>query len=486
MKKVSLMIAALALVLGLSQCKKQEEPAANGQKQHIVLTADNGNDGSKVSADFVSANLNLTWDGDEVITVSGGAKGTLDKITVDESNPSNATFEGDIEIIDESKPFEFTVGGTPNYEGQPGTEDGCEAWIRDNISLIGTDGYDPQGQYSADMKLPYAVLKLDVSALGTTGELEIKVGGTKVASVTDVSTPKAVFVAVPADGNEKEYKISIGDKTATKKWPLLPNTFYTKSNGTGGGTGQAIVIEPTTPKFTVGMDGDKPITVEFAPGNLYYDADDNGCHWKFESNQWDYRTYEGESSCINGSVTTNGTPSGDWGLFGWSGSTGAAYGMSISLNGTDYGGDFKDWGSNAIGSDAANTWRTLSKAEWDYLLNTRASASASDFREWKELDNGTHKGLVILPDGTKNPSTVLSSITSTSDLATHDAVFLPAAGNRSSKRANNVGTLGYYWSNTPNETVKAYRVYFNNSATNSMASGSRESGSAVRLVRDVK
>ena len=107
MKKVSLMIAALALVLGISQCKKQEEPAANGQKQHIVLTADNGNDGSKVSADFDLANLNLTWEGNEVITVSGGATGMLDKITVDESNPSKATFEGDIEITNESAPFVF-------------------------------------------------------------------------------------------------------------------------------------------------------------------------------------------------------------------------------------------------------------------------------------------------------------------------------------------------------------------------------------------
>ena len=189
MKKVSLMIAALALVLGISQCKKQEKPAANGQKQHIVLTADNGNDGSKVSADFVSADLNLTWDGNEVITVSGGATGTL--TFQDGAGSASATFKGDIEIIDESKPFEFTVGDTPNHEGQPGTEDGCEGWIKNNISLTGTDDYDLQGQYSADMKLPYAVLKLDVSALGTTGAMTIAANGATVASVTDVASSTA-------------------------------------------------------------------------------------------------------------------------------------------------------------------------------------------------------------------------------------------------------------------------------------------------------
>ena len=34
MKKVTLILAAFALVLGLSQCKKQETPAQSGEKQH--------------------------------------------------------------------------------------------------------------------------------------------------------------------------------------------------------------------------------------------------------------------------------------------------------------------------------------------------------------------------------------------------------------------------------------------------------------------
>lgn len=66
------------------------------------------------------------------------------------------------------------------------------------------------------------------------------------------------------------------------------------------------------------------------------------------------------------------------------------------------------------------TWRTLSKAEWDYILKTRDNASS--LRAWKGLDGGTHNGLVILPDGTD--ASVMSGITATADLAPHCAALV--------------------------------------------------------------
>ena len=497
MKKLSLVIAALALVIGISQCKKQEAPAANGQKQHIVLTADNGNDGSKVSADFVSANLNLTWDGNEVITVSGGATGTLGKITVDQSNPSKATFEGDIEITDESELLEFTVGDTPNYEGQPGTEDGCEGWIKNNISLTGTDGYDLQGQYSADMKLPYAVLKLDVSALGTSGKLEIKVGETLVASVTDVSTLAAVFVAVPTDGSEKEYKISIGGKTATKKWSLQPNTFYTKSNGAGGGTGDAIVI-PATPKFTVGMDGDKPITVEFAPGNLWYGKADGEetAAFHFEDNQTAYTT-EWKENHVDRFFWSNTT---DWQTSGKE-----PYASSYSYS-TQTMSDvfFTEAEGFKVGNEAG--WRTLSNGEWAYLLNTSGSSGRTDASRFAKAMVNDVCGLLIFPDNYSGTAsgTGIADVNATEDvefptssisddtwkaMESAGAVFLPAAGLRLGTGVDYAGSEGYYWSSTPHNSMKsnAYYMRFNSQDvyTNSR-SRNRNGGLSVRLVRDVK
>jgi hypothetical protein len=42
MKKLSTIIMALALVLGMSQCKKQEIPTNGGEKVHITLNVNNG------------------------------------------------------------------------------------------------------------------------------------------------------------------------------------------------------------------------------------------------------------------------------------------------------------------------------------------------------------------------------------------------------------------------------------------------------------
>ena len=60
-------------------------------------------------------------------------------------------------------------------------------------------------------------------------------------------------------------------------------------------------------------------------------------------------------------------------LFGWSGSTGSAkWGISTSTDYNDYSGDFVDWGTNTIGTDAPDTWRTLTIDEWQYLfMHTR-------------------------------------------------------------------------------------------------------------------
>ena len=257
MKKLSLTLAALALVLGMSQCKKQEEPVQNGEKQHIVLTANNGNDGSKVSGSFESAALNLTWEGNESITVSGGASGMLTyKSGV---GTPNATFEGDI-TIDRGGDIVFTIGDAPSsYANQTGTADGCAAWIKGNNHFVGTSQWQDDGNYNVTMELQYAVLKLDVSALGTTGAMTIAANGATVASVANVSgIANAVFVAVPTDETEKAYTITCGGKIATKTWTLEKNVFYTKAGAEGAGTGEAIVIKH---EFTVGMDGDTPIKV---------------------------------------------------------------------------------------------------------------------------------------------------------------------------------------------------------------------------------
>ncbi|MCQ2319583.1 MAG: DUF1566 domain-containing protein [Bacteroidales bacterium] len=216
-------------------------------------------------------------------------------------------------------------------------------------------------------------------------------------------------------------------------------------NTGGGGTGGEI-----SGRFSVSS----VTKVEFAPGNLYWD----GSAFRFEANQWDYANSWNDKHVSH---------------FKWSDAEHAV------TDDYDYNGGLFCASNFTVAGDS-HTWRTLNKAEWDYLLNSRTNASS--LRAWKKFDGGMHNGLVILPDGTD--ASVMSSITSTSDLATHNAVFLPAAGYRRGTVVNGVGSYGDYWSSTPNEGYedRAWLMGFNSDYA-STGIDYRGNGHSVRLVR---
>ena len=492
MKKVSLILAAFALVLGLSQCKKQETPAQSGENQHIVLMASNGNDGSKVSGSFNSetpAVLDLTWEKGDKISVSGGATSEQPLTLKTGENSPSATFEGDITKYSDDD-IVFTVGNTPeNFEDQTGTAEACATWIQEHNHFVGTSDYQESGNYNVQMNLQYAVLKLDVSALGTSGAMTIAVGGSTVASVTDVSSSagKAVFVAVPADGTQKTYTISCGDKIGVKTWTLAKNMFYTAAGEGGTPTGEAIVITPTPNKFSVGSN----TTVEFAMGNLWYNPSD--LKFYFEDNQWDFAV---------GSYQDNDPLERyhDWvpnhvSHFYWSKTASVAYENEYNdsnLQETDV--FFTNQDGFTVNGETG--WRTLSFNEWEYLLGCVISGSsqrtdksyrpdATNKCAWKELtdERGTHYGHVILPDDVD--ADVMSSILKTDDLATYGAAFLPAAGYRENAMVYSVGTIGFYWSNTlyDYDSKSAGELTFYNPKINLIPGNDLSNGLSVRLVR---
>ena len=122
--------------------------------------------------------------------------------------------------------------------------------------------------------------------------------------------------------------------------------------------------------------------VRFSMGNLQYTQSTQT--WSFAAQQYEFI---GTDNVEGGNVTydvyygysKSGTALADKiDLFGWSGSTGAAWGISTSENDKDYSDDFKDWGQNVIsnGGNKANQWRTLTYEEWNYLITDRANASS--------------------------------------------------------------------------------------------------------------
>ena len=245
--------------------------------------------------------------------------------------------------------------------------------------------------------------------------------------------------------------------------------------------------DPSTGIGVFSVSADKQVT--FSKGNLqYHPANDE---WRFAPSQLDY-IGEANSNC---SSTYNG-----WlDLFGWSTSA-TNFGVSTSTDWeNDYLGSFVDWGTNQIGTDAPNTWRTLTKDEWDYLLNTRTNAS--DLRGIAQV-NGVN-GLIFLPDTWVCPEGIIfkSGFHSSygvdyyaayqtftaeqwSKLESAGAVFLPAAGNRYGSNVYNVQYNGYYWSATEgNSNVAYYLDFYSDGAC--MYDDSRYYGQSVRLVKDL-
>ena len=228
--------------------------------------------------------------------------------------------------------------------------------------------------------------------------------------------------------------------------------------------------------------------VTFSNGNLqYHPANDK---WRFAESQLDY-IGDANSNC---SSTYNG-----WlDLFGWSTSS-TNFGISTSEDYNDYSGSFVDWGTNKIGNDSPNTWRTLTYNEWDYVVFNRPNASSL---KGVAQVNGVN-GLILLPDNWTCPAGVTFksgfhrdwsveaygqyqtfSAEQWSKLESAGAVFLPASGLRYGSNVSGVQNGGFFWSATEGNSDDARYLYFY-SAEAYMYANLRYGGQSVRLVKDL-
>lgn len=243
--------------------------------------------------------------------------------------------------------------------------------------------------------------------------------------------------------------------------------------------------------------------VYFSKGNLQYQASSNT--WRFAEHQYDFvgdattgNVSVGSDKSNNASISSSYTGWIDlfgWGTSGksfasgygssyhpWSKSTtsSSAYGPNgtNNLTGTYANGD---WGVNMDGG-----WRTLSKAEWVYLFNTRTvnggTGSGKSYTRGKKVNNVL--GVVLYPDDYTGAAYTTGANWSTFESA--GCVFLPAAGWRGGKEVKSVGSYGAYWSSTAYGTDYAYLVYFYSESVSPDGYNGRSSGYSVRLVRPVE
>ena len=291
-------------------------------------------------------------------------------------------------------------------------------------------------------------------------------------------------------------------------------------------------------RFTIDREGHQ---VNFASGNLqfYRHVNDDGSiedKWRFASHQYDFvgsgYGYTPSTDRFKGNVSssdnkihriidganrgTNHTLGAWIDLFGWG--TGNDP-LNFNTNKTT----FTEWHNYSYPQIIGSEWYTLSKDEWNYILDSRTTNLRFLKAKIKTGNSNYYVyGLILFPDGFAWPSHVVPSatiygkinsktdnftesitVTQWTSLENKGAIFLPAGGyrtlrggcNYSGISSNEVGSIsdagakGFYWASdeVSSNTNNANNLrFFSNNIVTPTAGGEKKTGYSVRLVKNVQ
>ena len=553
MKKTGIIITALVLALGLTQCKKEGQNMPADENGNVSITLDvKGNGNSRFDVNTTTGAVTYQ-SGDVVYVVSAGT--FIGTLTHDGNH-----FSGSILEPTEGEPLYFYfLGNTPPVEAlTQGISETCSVIISDQTNRLPAIECAPSNEtytegtttFTAKLRNKCALVKFDVTSASASATCMTGFNNTVTIAFADASFTYGMT-------GEGEIKLPNG---SGEKWAILlpqetleageagsaysADGFYTGTRGAIPAitensfltTGIPVTVDNSTnsggiidSKFTVDAYGNQ---VCFSQGNLQFQGSTQT--WRFALHQWDFvgdatngNVFEGNIKCDNGLIDSN--YSGWIDLFGWgtsgynhgatcyqpwstnsnAASSYYAYGQS-SYNLYNNNGQ-ADWGYNAIanGGNIENCgWRTLKREEWEYVFNTRTTASG--IRYAKAVVN-TVPGVILLPDNwVESTCTLNNTNSSDSDftgntITTDDwnnlfeangAIFLPAAGYRNGKSIYNTGESnrwGMYWSSTRGKitygatgnSISAYKWRFSSTVCEEF-DDNRYKGYSVRLVRNVR
>ena len=531
MKKISIILAAFALAVTMTQCKKNEgQTTSNDEVVTITLDVSQNND-SKVVVNPNTGTVDFET-GDKIYVGSGGKY-------VGFLTHNGTNFSGNITNPAENQPLQFYFLGnvTPQETLAAGTTEECSVIISDQtehlpvISRAASNENYVSGvtAYSAHLLNKCALVKFNVTTSSTyptcimgmnnkvavdfaNNSLDFEQNGDGVIMLGAGSGEKWAILLPQEAMNEGVIGTAFSyDGIYSGKCPEMPavveNNYWAD--------GFSIILHPTG--AVEGLFSVSPTQqVYFSQGLLQYQPISHT--WRFADSQL---------SCSGNDGNTGGyDPSSyQWiDFFGW-GTSGFEHGAvcyepwSISTTYSDYYayGDAAynlfdqtgqaDWGYNAIsnGGNRQGQWRTLSKTEWEYLLETRSTNSGIRFANVTIND---YIGLILLPDNwnsatyvLSNPNTFDASFSSNvidywdwvNTLEPSGAVLLIAAGNRYSDYFGDVKIKGVYWTSTCSDSENAYVLYFYNEIgayglENGIidVEGERCCGYSVRLVHNAE
>lgn len=475
MKKLTLIVSALALLIGFSQCRKEViNPNTTDQGVHITLNAGYGQNGQRT--DFNPAG-SFVWTNDatEYVYVGGANhSGCIGVLSGTGNGTHTMTFTGELTATpgDGELLYFFYLGksrdGSPVNTLDFSSQDGTLENVTNYHIAIGSEEYTTgQTSFSATLDMAMAIAYFDLSGFVSDSKAAetVYLSGNDVYSTATINYKEGTIIG-DAKGN-----INLGT-SGPKYVALIPSVntqtmlrfdsdskiggmTFLRGIQTGkfysGDNQSALAVTANSCLFSV-KENKK---VKFSPGNLQYQASTDT--WRFAEHQYDYIG----NAAGNTTATANRSTQSDWiDLFGY-GTTGlngknpylattsSSDYIKTSLTGND------DWGK-VIGS----SWRTLTQEQWTYLLNRT-----------DKKGTGTVcgvKGVILLPDTWYGSAIVTTCSDWTNNTFTEEqwsamelagAVFLPSAGYRNGTTVTSAGSNLYYWSSVMKNTSNAYSVY---------------------------
>lgn len=448
MKKTIMILAAMALVLGLPQCKKQTSGVMEG---NVEITLDvSANKGSRIDVNTATGDVAFEY-GDVVYVGSGGKfVGTL--------TCRGTSFKGQITDATLGEPLYFFFLGnkTPAETLTAGTSELCSVVISDQtsnklpvISFATSDqNFTGQGTYTAFFLNKAALVKFDVTTPSTTTTTSILGMNNKVTvSFADnsfgYSQDSEGIITLPA-GDGERWAILL---------PQSPVAAAVAQSGDGLCTGTCGSI-PTIAENGYLADG-----IEVTLSGLYVDLGlPSGLLWAICNVGAD--TPEGYGDYFAWGETTTKSTYG-WNTYQYCNGSNETMTKYCTKSNFGYNG-FIDYLTTLESSDDAatanwgNGWRMPTKAEFEELKNNTTVT-------WT-TQNGVNGRLFTAANG--------------------KSLFLPAAGYRDQYGLNSTGTSGDYWSSSlhTDEPCRAWFISFTSSSC--IVSGlNRNYGQSVRPVR---
>lgn len=532
MKKLTVILMALVLVLGLAQCKKNNVEEKNLVNMTLTASANT----EKVS---ISSHGTLKWEaGDTLnVVVNGVVRGTL----CASSASLTSTFTGQVNMEGLTEGTEYTfyfyyIGGHGLDYGMPNTtmsisgQSGTAGTFRNFYIASGsaTATYNAAGiEVGSTILTPYTsvvkVNRVNFCRYNETNEHFYMYGDNVYESVeidfsdntfTPMNANRYIHIGNSLDrdnlyytllpaGNEEVTLNFVNKRTSSEirfRNGIQSGKFYCDVNNDYAGLtveGGSYAQGSLRGLFTV-ADG---TLKHFSQGNLQATYDGNWA-WAFAPRQYDAITGHTANTSIIGimSVSENGSVD----LFGWNSTNGiSTNGINNSVTPSDYGTntELADWGG-LIG----NGWFTPNRDDWDQIFNER---TVNEHRYTmvaivKDDNSVARKGMILFPDNYSNPGVALNgavydapsafaaTVHQTKEWPVLEAagcVFLPLTCYREGTDVTQ-STYGVYWSSTfgTSQEMPLCWQFGTNASTPggflTMAAPNRYRGCAVRLMCD--